>query len=258
MKDELGTRMKSYEFIEKDKFMSYLPVYARIDGRNFSKYTKKFNRPFDSRLNKNMTQTSEALLKEFKADLAYTQSDEISLFWKNTDKISSQFVFGGVKQKIVSVIAGYTSSYFYKNSLELDFPENQRLPHFDCRVIQMPNITELYNMLLWRQKDCFRNAVTSKSIEVFSHKKIHGVSTKDKIKNLCEKEGKELKDIIDSNYLYGTFSYKENKEIDKGVIRTFIISKSPSFMVNDLFSELDEFNYETSIDCLIDKLKLIE
>ena len=50
-KDELGDRMKQYEGMEASvTFMPYLPIVARIDGRSFSKFTKPFQRPFDSRI----------------------------------------------------------------------------------------------------------------------------------------------------------------------------------------------------------------
>ena len=48
--DALGDRMKAYERQETElRFIPLLPIYARIDGRGFSKFTKGFARPYDER-----------------------------------------------------------------------------------------------------------------------------------------------------------------------------------------------------------------
>ena len=40
-KTSFGDRMKGYEAVEaKRRFMPLLPIYARIDGKSFSKFTK--------------------------------------------------------------------------------------------------------------------------------------------------------------------------------------------------------------------------
>lgn len=44
--ETFGDRMKTYESIETGrKFIPLLPVYARIDGRCFSKFTRDMDRP---------------------------------------------------------------------------------------------------------------------------------------------------------------------------------------------------------------------
>jgi tRNA(His) guanylyltransferase len=46
MTDSLGDRMKSYESRESDRrFLPMVPVYARIDGRGFSSFTRGMERP---------------------------------------------------------------------------------------------------------------------------------------------------------------------------------------------------------------------
>lgn len=54
-KMSLGDRMKKYEKIETgDRFIPCLPVYVRIDGRSFSKFTKSMNKPYDERMSRVM------------------------------------------------------------------------------------------------------------------------------------------------------------------------------------------------------------
>ena len=46
--DDMGDRLKEYERAETGrKFIPMIPIYARIDGRSFSKFTKGMKRPFD-------------------------------------------------------------------------------------------------------------------------------------------------------------------------------------------------------------------
>lgn len=212
MKDELGDRMKgSYESLEKDRFMSRLPIYARIDGRKFSTFTKPLNRPFDTRMQLNMRNTLECLVKEFNADLGYTQSDEISLFWLNEDRDSSTFDYRGIKQKLCSLLAGYTSSKFQQGTVVYDFPQNDgRVPHFDCRVLQLPNRLELWNMLLWRVKDCHRNAIQMMAQSMFSHKKLQKVKTRDVVKMIEGEFSEPIEDIINPLFLNGILCFKES------------------------------------------------
>jgi len=68
--DDLGDRMKSYESQECDrKFLPGLPVYARIDGRNFSRFTKNMTRPYDERMSRAMVATASALVEKTHATL---------------------------------------------------------------------------------------------------------------------------------------------------------------------------------------------
>ena len=46
--DVFGDRMKDYEQKEAGrKFLPMLPICIRLDGKGFSKFTKKMNRPYD-------------------------------------------------------------------------------------------------------------------------------------------------------------------------------------------------------------------
>lgn len=50
--DPLGTRLKNlYEKPEESRrFTPMLPVIVRLDGKNFSRFTRGMNRPYDERL----------------------------------------------------------------------------------------------------------------------------------------------------------------------------------------------------------------
>jgi len=177
-KDEHGNRMKLYEKHGIERFMPLLPVCARLDGKCFSKFTKGFDRPFDSGMINLMQHVTEILVAETCADIGYTQSDEISLIWKN-DKVNSQIFFDSKIQKMVSVLASMCTAYFNANA-EFFLPHaKHKLALFDCRAWQVPNITEASNVLLWREKDATKNSVSMLGHEYFSHKQLHKKTAND-------------------------------------------------------------------------------
>lgn len=96
---KLCERIKLYEKAETtEKFMPLLPIYARIDGRSFSKFTKMMKKPYDPILNRIMQEVSKYLVQETGACISYTQSDEINLVFCQKE-IESDVFFGAKKQK---------------------------------------------------------------------------------------------------------------------------------------------------------------
>ena len=172
-KDDFGNRMKDYETVETSRrFMPLLPIYARIDGRCFSDFTRGMERPFDNAMSRMMIDTTKYLVEETHARIGYTQSDEISLVWAQ-DSYDSDIFFCGKAQKMVSVLASLATAKF--NSLCT--PElREKLPTFDCRVFQLPNRVEAANAFLWREKDAAKNAISMAARSFYSHKALHGKS----------------------------------------------------------------------------------
>lgn len=187
-KMSLGDRMKKYEKIETgDKFIPCLPVYVRIDGRSFSKFTKTMNKPYDERMSRIMQEVTKSLVEETGASIGYTQSDEISLVFYQ-DNIESSIFFDYKKQKMVSVIAGLTSSLFMKFCLKQmpEFCENV-IPCFDCRAFSLPSKGEAMNAVLWRVKDATKNSVSMAARSIFSHKELQGKKQNDMIDMMLNK-----------------------------------------------------------------------
>ena len=168
MADDLGDRMKAYEARETERrFLPLLPVYARIDGRNFSRFTRDLRRPFDQGMSRAMIATTGMLVGETHARIGYTQSDEINLVWL-AERYDSGIFFDGKTMKMASVLAGLATAVFCREmSGHID-----RLPHFDCRVFQLPNRTEATNVFLWREQDATKNAISMAARSVYSHKQL--------------------------------------------------------------------------------------
>lgn len=184
MNDDLGDRMKEYEGAEADRrLMPLLPVMARLDGKNFSTFTRGLERPYDSRMSSLMEATTEHLVKTTGACCGYTQSDEITLAWYSPS-YKSEIWFDGRVQKMCSVLAGLTSALFNRG-LPNFIPEKalwgsgSPLPVFDCRVWNVPNITEGANTFLWRELDASKNSVSMAARHYFSHKELMNKSCKE-------------------------------------------------------------------------------
>ena len=169
---DLDKRMKMYEKIEtNDNFIPLLPVYARLDGRCFSTLTRKLSRPYDASFHRVMVDTTKYLVEKTNACIGYTQSDEISLVWYS-DSVDSQIFFGGRKFKMISILASMATARLIinvaKSTTNIDL-FNGPQPEFDCRVLQLPSLLEASNMILWREMDATKNAISMACRHYYSH-----------------------------------------------------------------------------------------
>lgn len=158
---ELGDRMKFYE--NSSRFIPTLPIIARIDGRNFHKYTKGAAKPFDKQLQCLFKETTKTLVQQTAAILGYTQSDEISLVFLGN--WNSRVYFDGKIQKMVSCLASEATFYF--NNIA------EKPAMFDCRCFQVPSLVEAANYFVWREQDAVRNSVQMAARSIFSSKECH-------------------------------------------------------------------------------------
>jgi tRNA(His) guanylyltransferase len=172
----LASRMKRYELEEAGRrMMPLLPIVARLDGRAFHTFTQGLSRPYSPEFTRCMVETAAVLVDEFGADLAYTQSDEISLFWKNDDPFK-QMAFDGRFQKWVSLLAAEASVAFnlsVRDHLPQKAPTRKKRAKLDCRVWQLPNMFEVYNVFLWREDDATRNSLQMAAQSHYSQKELH-------------------------------------------------------------------------------------
>lgn len=185
--DNLGDRMKAYEERETERrLIPMLPSYARIDGRCFSQFTRGMERPYDVRLSRAMIEVTKHLVDRLHARIGYTQSDEISLVWLQ-DTYDSEALFGGKVQKLASVLASAAAAKFNHvclSDVHLRPFAERSLPHFDCRVFQLPNREEAANAVLWREQDATKNAISMAARSFYS------------AKQLDHKSGPEMQEMI--------------------------------------------------------------
>lgn len=193
-RDALGDRMKGYERIETARALNISrPVVVRLDGRSFSRFTRGFERPFDSRMTFAMIDTAATLVEKTHAVVGYTQSDEITLIF--VTEPGSDMLFSGKLQKLTSVLAGLATAAFMRE-VNNHFPRDvfERLPHFDARAFNVPDLSEAANCLLWRIRDAEKNSVTMACAEHFSHRQMHQKNGQDK-RDMMTSAGVDFEDL---------------------------------------------------------------
>lgn len=212
-KESLGDRMKSYEMVHtQTSLVPGIPVYVRIDGRAFHTFTRGLQKPFDPDFAWTMKEVTKHLHDKTNAFISYVQSDEISLCYLEPSKMP----FETRLFKLESILAGMASAAFcvYGSKTKLKDRIEKMIPHFDCRVCQMP-LEEIPNMLLFRERDCLKNAITLVALEHFSNKQIHKKNGDEKIAML-KSIGIDFNRDIDEDFRYGVWFRRVvfQKELD--------------------------------------------
>jgi tRNA(His) guanylyltransferase len=179
--------MKSYEDSYRTTLPIRLPVIMRIDGKAFHTYTKGCKRPLDENLVSVMNETAIYLCKNIQgAQIAYVQSDEISILLNNYKNIDTHSWFDNNLQKMVSVSASMAGAVFTSMS-PLIFGGKMKLATFDSRAWVIPK-EDVNNYFLWRQQDATRNSVQMLARTLYSHKELLGKHNSD-LQELCFQKG---------------------------------------------------------------------
>lgn len=215
----------------------------RLDWKWFSKFTKQFfEKPYDKTLDSIFQKVTEELFKDFKIILAYTQSDEITLYF---DKTNIWFYNNRI-QKIISLIASKTTALFIKELHKHKLFEAAEVsPIFDARIFEVNNLQEVYKSFEFRYFDCLRNSKLNLSMFL---------SKKDRL----YKSWNEIIELIKNDYSYydlplsyrkWTFFIKEEKLIENPLkkyykwqtIEPFITRKKVKIINIDNFPLINEF-----------------
>lgn len=181
MKDELGERIKGHY---EDRTRLFIPrrtyTIIRLDGKAFHTYLRGFKRPYDERIMRVMDNTAIALCSHIQGvKLAFVQSDEISLILTDFDTIKCDAWFDGNIQKMASVSSSIATVAF-NNAMYLDediMASMTKVAYFDSRVFSIPDRTEVFNYLIWRQQDATRNSIQMGAQSMYSQKELHGKNT---------------------------------------------------------------------------------
>jgi tRNA(His) 5'-end guanylyltransferase len=174
--DLMGDRQKRFEAAEgARRCIPGLPILARLDGRGFSAFTrtlKKQGEPFHAGLSALMQETAKYLVRENKATLGYTQSDEITLAFLNPGYDMSTVEFDGRMQKLVSTLTA--DAVYIFNELKSQYvPEKTgKAAKLDCRVWQVPDLAMAAEAFEWRELDAAKNSITMAASAFYSHKEL--------------------------------------------------------------------------------------
>lgn len=180
MNKSLEERMKDYEEIFRHSLPGRMPVILRLDGKNFSNYTKACQKPYDAKFSEVMAETASYLCQNIQgARLAYVGSDEISILLINYRDLNTDSWFGNNIQKMTSVAASMAGGFFSVNSWQIFMPENKhhKMDYlepavFDCRAFVLPK-EEVCNYFINRQQSVSRNSLSMLAQSLYSHKEIY-------------------------------------------------------------------------------------
>lgn len=220
----LGDRMKRYEQASQVILPHRLPLIIRVDGKAFSKYTKQLDKPFDRNFISVMQDVATELCREIQgAQIAFTQSDEVSVLVHGYKKFESEPWFANQVQKITSVAAAVAAATFTAKSwrmwAKLAVHENDPRPglddiepaYFDARVFVLPE-TDVNNYFMWRQRDGIRNSIQMFAGHYFSHKELHKKSTGEMIE-MCKSKGADWH-ALPSSQRQGRCVYRHHEVVD--------------------------------------------
>lgn len=184
-KDSLGDRMKRYESACKTILPPRLPIILRCDGKAFHTITKSLKIPYDERFIDSMNIAAIKLCKEIQgAQLAYVQSDEISVLIHGYKRFNSQSWFDNEIQKMVSISAAIAAVTFTQHSFEY----LHKPAYFDSRVFVVPE-ADVCNYFLWREQDASRNSIQMLARSLYSHKECYEKNSVE-LQEMCFLKGK--------------------------------------------------------------------
>lgn len=156
------------------------------------------------------------------------------------NQIDNQQIYNGRIQKLSSLISSFTTmrfNYHLKNLIPevgFDYPKDfgifdddinkrhnkwldyikmikSKVRHawFDARVYGVESNEEAFNSVMWRVRDCYKNACSMFSQSHCSHKELQNMNGQEQIEYVLKKTGKDFNNMVD-NFKYGTLIKKES------------------------------------------------
>lgn len=229
--NSLKEKCEYYRSLNDTRLMPNAYVLVMLDGRSFSKNIKnKFKKPFDSKFIEMMNETAKYVCANVQGcQMAYVQSDEISLVITDFENVHTDSFFGFRNSKLHSIIASLATSKFNQLMMKCIFEEltifnsdfnieeikgiidNSTLYQFDCKCWNVPSWNDVFIWLLYRQIDCTRNSKQQAAQTYLSHKQLMGNECNKQIEMLKEIHGIDWNTEYDDGMKYGRFIYREKE-----------------------------------------------
>lgn len=185
----LGDRMKK-QYEDRSRIYLQRRTYTiiRIDGKAFHTYTRGLEKPFDTQFCHHMDRTALYLCRNIQgAEMAFVQSDEISVLLTDFENINTEAWFDANLQKMCSIASSMATAAF--NSMRLG-----KVALFDSRVFQIPDRTEVENYFIWRQRDAVTNSIQALAQSLYSQSELHNKNCND-LQEMCFQKGKNWNDL---------------------------------------------------------------
>lgn len=240
MEDSLGDMMKALEADATYLHDASKPLYVRLDGRSFSKLTRKVAKPFSISFTHAMINATYCLMHEFSADIGFVQSDEISIGFLPRPTVEGFcYPFKGKQAKIQSVLASHLTWLFTEEIKSVigaaDMPIN-----FDARSISM-SYEDMALMFMWRHKDATRNAILQYAHNCghISKKELDGVKTHEVLSMIGELPGMDW-DAVIKNFRMGTFITADKNADGKTEYNYHCLDRSYHFVYDHIINKFDK------------------
>lgn len=170
MTAKFGELFKVLERAEERVLQKDFIYIVRLDGSNFSKFTKQFEKPFSQAFEHAMNEAAFAVTKAIPGSLlTYVGSDEISLIYSDA---KAEVMYGRRVNKLLTIAASHATAGFMRAT-----PGAKGVPAFDGRVIQVEDTHLILEYITWRRLDVRKNCISMAAETLKSHKELLGVST---------------------------------------------------------------------------------
>jgi tRNA(His) 5'-end guanylyltransferase len=220
-------------------------ILFRLDGHCFSKMTKKyFEKPFDNRFSEIMKETALYLFDEFRFQIGFVGSDEISLVWfpltEEQIKNGSELLHGGRIFKCLSLLAGSASSFFATTCINSKVVIADSYPHFDCRYFEYDTYDEVLSNIKERITFTTKNSRMMYAQHYISSKKLHKLSSFESIKLVKDELNKDYYSDVSVECQQGSIILRKPTEIEREYNGNIIkLIKNLPFTSQDI-NELNE------------------
>lgn len=192
--DPLSDRMQTYEQASRYRLPRRMPVIIRVDGKAFHSWTRGLERPFSLPFVLAMNAVATSLCEEIQgAQLAYVQSDEISVLLHNYKKLATDAWLDNRVEKMSSIAASIAASQMTLASTDVFGHERPRPAYFDARVFVLPE-AEVCNYFIWRQQDATRNSIQMLAQSLYSPREMHKKNT-DHLQEMTCQKGQNWNDL---------------------------------------------------------------
>lgn len=209
--------MKDYEDVTQFHLTKRTPVIIRLDQKSASTWTRGLD-TFDPLYVECMESTLQYLMDNIQgAVFGYSVSDEISLFLRDWDKLTTSAWFDNDLQKLVSVSASLATAKFNDEVKRKGIPHLSRgLAIFDSRAFVIPK-DEVVNYFIFRQHDGIRNSIQKLGQSLFGHHAIKGLRNNEVKQKIVDEYPDDSWDKLDAMFKYGIAKRKDESVVTYNV-----------------------------------------
>lgn len=200
-----------------------LPVIIRVNGRNFSRLTRRLDRPFCSKLINVLKNTLISTIQQIEgAIFGFQYSDEFTFVLRNDRTFEEKPWYQNNIQDINGVVSSIVSVNFFKNLvLEDELNELDGDAIFKTKVFALPSLNEVVNHLILKQQHCYGDAIfratQAECTKIYgkfeADKLLYGKNLDEKIELLSSKCKINFENDYPSYYRFGIGAYKAPKII---------------------------------------------